>query len=538
MENKVDPQSQEDSSHSFEETLSRLEAERRLDPAVTRAADYLASASLLDEEKDVLLQAKGRLRQENPRELYLTFLKECLQDLKLADKARQYKFAKQINDVAVMGLGIWQEDLGITSSGREALRISGEPNWEAIEEHINQTVFGDYFIEELEVPSDSVLWGSDFPLRMSACDASQHRFKLRVPFNKTWATPVIINNSGGTIKERQGTEPKWKHVAVPRDTREYEDWVILGPDDYAEMDEGDYEWAAKSSMDVGEFFVEETFIFKHGGLTLKPDVHFRDGRIFPQDHLMNCRIENRHGQLTREAIFRMVSTARTARELKILFCGVTKQVQLKVYSTLVNWYITKIMGKTDWNPTGQVINDSEMMRNLISHNDFDANSLRRLYISCPILRRFETTSNLNRRTRRQVRGDLDSLNRVYHSRDITAREIVDEALKLNVIMFFAGHSRTDELYIPRYEALEFASTPTGGLRDSIFRVLSALRLASFDVDEDHLWGLEEPIRTLVPTPILVAHDISKRMGEELASNFAQRATAEFIKRLREKRGIL
>jgi len=535
---EVSIQNQENQPHTFEETLSRLEAERRLDPAVIRAADYLAAASLLDEEKDILLQAREKLRRENPRDLCLAFLKDCLQDLKSADKAHQYKFARQISDVAVTGLGIWQEDLGIASSGKEALRISGEPNWETIKEHINQTVFGDYFIEELGVPSDSTLWGSEFPLRMSACDASQHRFKLGVPFNKTWATPVIVNNSGGTIKERQGTKPKWKHVAVPRDTREYEDWVILGPDDYAEMDEGDYEWAAKSSMDVGEFFVEETFIFKHGGFMLKPDVHFRDGRIFPQDHLMNCRIENRHGQLTREAIFRMVSTARTARELKILYCGVTKQVQLKVYSTLVNWYITKIMRKPNWNPTGQVINDSEMMRNLIFHGEFDASSFDKLYITCPILRRFETASNLNRRTRKQVRSDLDSLNRVYHSRDIAAREIADEALKISVVMFFAGHSRTDELYIPRYEFLVFTRMPMEGLKNSIFKVLSALRLASFDIDEDHLWGLEEPITTLVPTPILVAHDISKRMGEELASNFAQRATAEFIKRLREKKGAL
>lgn len=411
-----------ESTHSFEETLSRLEAERRLDPAVTRTAEYLAAASLVDEEKDVLQQTRAKLVKENPRELYLAFIKDCLQDLKTSDKPHQYKYARQLGDVAVMGLGIWQEDLGISSSGKEALKISGEPKWELIKEHLNRTVFGDYFIEIINVPPDLSLWGNDFPLRMSACDASQHRFKLKVPFNKTWATPVIINNSGGTIKEKQKNDSKWKHVAVPKDTREYEDWVIIGPDDYAEMDEGDYEWAAKSSMDVGEFFVEETFIFKHGGVTLKPDVHFRDGRIFPQDHLMNCRIENRHGQLTREAIFRMVSTAQTASNLKILYCGVTKQVQLKVYSTLINWYIKKIMGKNNWNPTDHVINDSEIMRNLIYFNEFDAKNFGQLYITCPIRRRFETVSNLNRRTRHQVQNDLNSLTRVYHSRDITARD--------------------------------------------------------------------------------------------------------------------
>jgi hypothetical protein len=522
---------------TFEETLSRLEAERRLDPAVTRTASYLLAASLLDEENDLLQEAKKSLEDENPRELYLAFLKESIHNLKQAEQSKKYRFARQIDDVAVMGLGIWQEDLGIRAAGHRVLKISGEPDWDLIQDHIRQTVFGDCFLEEINVPSDAVLWGNEFPLRMSACDASQHRFKLRVPFNRTWATPVIVNNSGGTIKERQDDgKAQWKHVAVPRDTREYENWVIIGPDDYAEMDEGDYEWAAKSSMDVGQYFVEETFILKHGGLTLKPDVHFRDGRIFPQDKLMNCKIENRHGQLTREAIYRMVTTCRTAEELKILFCGVAKQVNLKVYSHIVDWYITKVMGKANWNPTRHVLTDSEIMRNLLFHPGFSAEGFNQILITCPILRRFETTSNLNRRTRKQVRNDLDSLSEVYQSRHITARDIADEALKLGVIMFFAGHSRNNELYIPRYEFAVSLGSSNYETKQTILKALSTLRLASFDVDEDHLWGLEEPIATLVPTPILVAHDISKRMGEELASNFAQRATAQFIRQLRERRG--
>jgi hypothetical protein len=75
------------------------------------------------------------------------------------------------------------------------------------------------------------------------------------------------------------------------------------------------------------------------------------------------------------------------------------------------------------------------------------------------------------------------------------------------------------------------------LYKTIHRVLSALRLASFDIDEDHLRGLDEPIKTLVPAPLLVAHDISKKMGEELSANFAQRTIQEFIKRLKENGGI-
>lgn len=527
----------ENYSPSFGEVLSRLEAERRIEPTVIRTADYLITASLLDEEKDILQEARAQLMQENPRELYFAYLKDIVKGVKEADRVDQYKFAKQINDVAIMGLGMWQEDLGLSAAGKEAVKISGEPNWTLIKEWIDQSVFGEYFIQEYSVPTDKELWGEEFPLRMSACDASQHRFKLSVPFNKTWATPVIVNNSAGTIKEGQDIEPRWKHIAVPKDTREYEDWVILGPDDYASMDESHYEWAAKSSMDVGELFVEETFIFKHGGIALKPDVHFRDGRVFPQDHLMNCKIENRHGQLTREALLRMNTTLRTAKELKILYCGVAKQVQLKVYSHLIDWYIKKIMGKDKWNPTGQILSDTEMIRNLLYSSDFDGKSFKGIYVICPILRRFETASNLNRRTRKQVRNDLESLSNVFHSRDMSAKDIADEALKAGTVMFFAGHSRTDELYIPRYEFAVSLNEYLSGIniKNAILKILSALRLASFDVDEDHLWGLEEPISTLIPAPILITHDLSKKWGEELASSFSQRVTAEFINRLREKK---
>lgn len=536
MDQKIDEST--DEGLFFDKPYSRLEAEHHLDPAIVRTVDYLVSASLLDEEKEVLIQARDLLTKENPQSLYLEFIKDCIKDLKNSDKLNMFRYATQLRDVAIMGLGIWEEDLGLSASGQDAIKFSGEPNWPVIEEHISKTVFGKYFIEKISVPNDTALWGADFPLRMSACDASQRRFKLRVPFNKTWATPVVVNNSGGTIKERSDQKPKWSHIAVPKDTTDYENWVILGPDDYAEMEEGDYEWAVKSSMDVGEFFVEETFIFKHGGVALKPDVHFRDGRIYPQDKLMNCTIENRHGSLTREAMYRMVTTCRTANDLKMIYCGVAKQVELKTYSTVINWYITKKMGKVNWNPTGKVITDSEIMRNMLFTREFNATTFESLYVTCAVMRRFETASNLNRRTHRQANNDLDRLNHIYHSRDITAREIINEALKVNVVMFFAGHSTTDELYMPRYEFALLPYMKIQNINDYVLKVLSALRLASFDVDEDHLRGLEEPINTLVPAPILVAHDISKKMGEELASNFAQKTIAEFIKRMKQKRAII
>lgn len=512
---------------TFADVLSRLEAETidTRDSALDQTVDYMLEADLIGEQKEVIDKARALLQKEDPRELYFEFLKEAISDLQNTQPGRQYVIARQIDDVALAGLGIWQEDLGLHPI-KNSLRVSGRPDWDGIKKHIDATVLGEYFLQQREVPDNQTIWGTTFPLRISACDASQHRLKLKVPTNTVWASPVIVNNAGGVIKELSPPDVEWRNIAVPSGLREYEDWVILGPADYAEMEESDYEWSAKSAMDVGQFFVEETFIFRHGGTSKPPDVHFRDGRVFPQDKLMNSTIENRHGQLTREAIDRMVSTCGEAHKQGALFCGVAKQVQLKVYSTLINWYISRCMERVDWNPTLKSINDTEMMRHLLPMPEFRAD-FNAVLVATPIVRRFHTTSNLNRRTRKQVENDMNRLAQVHHNRKRTARDIADDALKLDVVMFFAGHARTNEQFLPRYE---YVRNDDDHVDCDLTRVLSALRSATFDVDTDHLRGLDEPINTLVPTPVLVAHHISKSVGGELALSFKQRTLARFLER--------
>lgn len=517
----------------FMEILTRLQAETRY-AALEQTVDYMFEADLLSEYPVILEEARKKLQAEEPKQLYLEFLKYSIKELEQAQTRDQYRIAQQINDVALAGLGIWQEDLKLSSEGRGMLKIIGKPDWNSIEAYINETVLGEYFIETISVPPHNEIWGRDVPLRLSACDASQHRLKLTVPTNHIWASPAIVNNAGGVMKEHLIPKHNWSNIAVPKGMRDYEDWVILGPSDYATMDEGDYEWAAKSAMDVGQFFVEETFIFRHGGMTSSPDIHFRDGRIFPQDKLMNCTLDNRHGQLTREAILRMVTACRSAQELGIIFCGVSKHVELKTYSTIVNWYITHIMGNKKWNPTQKTISDTELLRHLIPTQEFNARTFEKVLITTPILRRFETTSNLNRRTRKQYENDLERLATTFHNRHMNAKDIALDALDYGVIMFFVGHARTNEQFLPRYEyAVQLSNQDFShpkAINNKILQLLGGLRSATFDLDEDHLWGLEEPITTLVPIPILIAHNVSKQVGSELALDYKQRAMAEFIKR--------
>lgn len=511
----------------FEEILSRIQAERRRDPSIVSSAQVLLSASYFEEKKEIVLEARSKLAKENPRELYLNCIKDLVKLIREEEKSRKYIWANQLNDLALQGLGIKIDDLAFKGIAAENI-FSGEPEWSNIEDHINKNILGDFFFQKICVPSDNELWGKEFPLRISACDASQHRFKLRTPFNVNFSSPVVVNNAAGVIKERGSNEPKWRYIPVPKNTQDFEDWVIVGFKDYTELSEDDYEWATKSAMDVGEFYVEETYIFSHGGLKLKPDIHLRDGRIFPQDHAMNCKLQNRHGELTREATYRMTTALRKASELGIIYCGVAKYTNLKVYSTIIDWYIREKMHEENWNITRHVLSDSEVMRRILYNESFES-TFGEVFVTCPIIRSYFTTSNLNRRTNKQVENDLSSLENVYHSRHLTARKIVDEALKYRVAMFFAGHSKTPEVYLPRYE---FVFSGTNAM-SNMEKILSALRLASFEVDKDHLWGRDEPLCTLIPTPTLIAHDLSKKMGEELALDWTAKTNAEFIKMRRE-----
>jgi len=510
----------------FEEILSRSQAERRLEPSIVESAEVLMSASYFEESKDILQDARKKLMTENPRELYFECVKDLVKLIQDEDKTQKYIWASQLNDLALQGLGINIDDLAFRGVSANDM-FKGEPDWNKIKEHINEIVLGDYFIELISVPPDIDLWGEEFPLRISACDASQHRFKLRNPFNTNFSSPVVVNNAAGIIKEKGSKKPKWIYVPVPRNTQDFENWVVVGFKDYTELNIIDYEWATKSAMDVGQFYVEDTYIFSHGGIKLKPDIHFRDGRIFPQDHAMNCKLQNRHGELTREAIYRMTTSLRKAEELGIIFCGVAKQVNLKLYSTIVDWYIKRKMDEENWNITKHILSDSEVMRNMLYNEKFIASQFNEIFVTCPIVRSFYVTSNLNRRTDKQALNDLNSLDNIYHSRNLTARTIVDEAMKYKVAMFFAGHSKAPDFYCPRYEFVYNNNKDT--IKEDIKKILSALRLASFDVDEDHLWGLEIPFRTLVPTPTLIAHDLSKNLGKELASDWVSKTYAEFIK---------
>ena len=523
------PEDTSDSEITFDEILSRAQVENFRDPSILEEAKALASASYFDDEKDIVEQAKEKLAKEDAKKLYLECIKDLIKEMNDASKAEKFIWAESINELALQGLGIRVDLLSINSNDVQDIALSS-PKWKEIEDYINEIVVGDKFLYNVSVPETAALWGDEFPLKISSCDASQHKFKLTTPFNPNFSSPVVVNNAAGTIKtEVKGQKSQWESITVPKNTTDFENWVIVGYKDFTALNEHDYEWATKSAMDVGEFYVEENWIFQSRGIKYKPDIHFRDGRIFPQDHAENCTLLNRHGELTREAILRMNSAIRKANDLDIIYSGVAKRTQLKLWSIIIDWYITKRMNESRWNITRHVLSDTEVMKRFLYTGDFNFGTFEKILVTTPILRSYFVTSNFNRRSDSQFQNDLKRLDKVKHNRNISAGDIVKDALNLKVAMFFAGHARTSELYLPRYEFIVSEGATHQKINENVIKLLSGLRLASFDIDVDHMWGLDVPIPTLLPTSLIVADKLSRKMGEELSRDWRAKVFQEFAK---------
>ena len=79
-----------------------------------------------------------------------------------------------------------------------------------------------------------------------------------------------------------------------------------------------------------------------------------------------------------------------------LYCGVSKNVQLKVYSSVLDWFIFKHIDK-EWDFGSYTFNDGEAMSMLLSSGAFVGDNLSKVIATCLIRRSFTTRANLNTR---------------------------------------------------------------------------------------------------------------------------------------------
>lgn len=488
------------------------EASQDYDP-IAQTAEYMQRAVQVEEAWETTIQrAREDLLRKDPRQLYLDFLTDLKVQIE-QNSPQAPRLAHMLEQVAIRGLGISKKHLWISKPTRSATRWRVQPfDIVAIEEHLDAHVVGKYFLNPIAV---STATSNDQDLFIASSDVSQHRSAVPVParFFKR-SVPFVLNNAAGTLFQLQNGTPKYENVFNPKPDESLLRWMLIDPSYQDELEPEDYQRCLASAMDVGQYKFDLEFLLKAGKHT--PNVIFRDGSIFPQDaYLDNFVIETKRGDFTREAIIELLNCLIYAREVGILYCGVSKNVQLKVYSALLDWFISRNVDKT-WEVGGYTLNDGQAMSLLLGSPSFAGDNLEHTIATCLIRRSFTTRANLN------TRADLDDLDTYfakYQEMDITPFRRLCEIAHL--YMFFIGHSKGPQQQLPRYE---FFYTDSLGAVDLVAqKILSSVQRCGLMNDEDHSFMAERPITYLLPSVTQQAHILSKDVGK-----YIDTATGQWI----------
>lgn len=510
--------------HSIIESAQILNREdaANYDP-LTRTLDVMRH--IFDSERaweTTIQAAREQLMKRDPRELYFDFFVDLKKTIE-ADSTKAPRLSRLLEQVAIRGFGMTDGQIQVNRPRKGGSQWSVFPfDTASIKDHLEKHIVGQYFLNELSV--DNSAWNGEAPL-IAASDVSQHRSAVPVPARFfTRSVPFVLNNAAGTFLRIEQGQSKYEPLFNPRPDDELLQWMLVDPSYQEDLEPEDYQRCLASAMDVGQYKFDHKFLLNSHHKP--PNVIFRDGSIFPQDaYLDNFIIENRRGDFIREAIRELLSCLNCARDANIVYCGVAKNVQLKVYSSVVDWYIAKYID-TNWEFGNYTLTDGQAMSLLLSSPSLVENNLQTTMSTCLIRRSFTTRANLNKKSNPYEATELKSYFEHYENSSKfninPFRQLCEVA---HLYMFFMGHSKTPEVRIPRYE---FFHHDSFGSPESIAqKILTALQYSIPDIDNDHSFMAEDPITYLIPSATLQAHHYSKEVGKYLTGQTEDRIMARY-----------
>ncbi len=471
-----------------------------------------------------LHKAREVLLRCDPRELYFDFLIDLKRQIE-QNSSKSEVFANLLNTVAIRGFGMSKRELWAYPPARGGTRWQVDFDNNAVQSHLNDHVVGKYFLNPIVL--DKTVWDGRLPI-IGSSDVSQHRSAVPVPaYFFKHSVPFVLNNAAGTLYSVQDGSPKFDNIFNPKPDEELLRWMLIDPSYQDDLNPEDYQRCLNSAMDVGQYKFDLAYLLKANRRS--PDIIFRDGSLFPQDaYLDNFLIENRRGDFTREAIRELLDCLSYAREIGGIYCGVSKNVQLKTYSAIVDWYVAKHIDP-NWTFGNYTFNDGQMMSVLLASPSFLGDNLEQAITTCLIRRSFTTRANLNTKT------DLDGLDNYFrtyqdhHSEvDITPYRRLCEIA--HVYMFFIGHSKSPQQQLPRYEF--FYSESLGNIEEITQKILSGIQSCGFTIDKDHSFMADQPVTYLIPTVTQHAHTLSKDVGKQIDSATGQWIMSRFKKMIK------
>lgn len=468
--------------------------------------------------------ARDHLSQKDPRELYLEFFQDLKEEIK-ENSNQSERLAKLLQQVAIRGFGMTKEQVNITSPAKGSRNWTIELNEELIKQHLATHIVGKYFLNSIE--SNDGLWNNANFL-IGSSDVSQHRSSVPYParfFNRT--VPFLLNNAAGAIVRVNNGKAIFDQGRFnPKPTDDLLQWMLIDPSYQDELEPEDFHRCTASAMDVGQYIFDHEYLLNAGKDC--PDIILRDGSLFPQDaYLDNYIIDNRRGDFTRKAIQELRECINSARDFKRIYCGVSKNVRLKVYSSVLDWYIAKYIDK-NWETGNYTLTDGQAMTLLLSSPDCFDNGLKKAICTCLIRRSFTTRAKLN------DKANLKALDESYFNRyrqriedeksRIDIEPYKDLCEKFHTYMFFIGHSKSPNKLLPRYE---FFSESSNNIEIIAAKILTAIKYCSFEVDEDHSFMSDDPITYLIPSITQKSHVFSKDVGKWLTQDVKQKLLSKY-----------
>ena len=468
--------------------------------------------------------ARQKLLETDAREIYLDFLLDLKRRIEQGT-SRAVTLANLLRAVAIRGLGMTKEQVRIHEPRRGGTRWQIELDASAIATHLENHIVGSHFLNWVTLAGDME---GDNNLLIGGSDVSQHRSAVPIParFFKRSA-PFVLNNAAGTIFSKQRGRTKYDNLFNPKPDEALLRWMLIDPSYQDELEPEDYARCVASAMDVGHYKFDHDYLMDSE--KRPPNTIFRDGSLFPQDaYLDNFVIENKRGEFTREAIRGLFKCLNYAKARGIIYCGISKSVQLKVYSAIADWFIERYIDD-DWGFGSYTLNDGQQMSLLLAEPSFGSSENNHAISTCLIKRSFTTRANLN------TRADLSDLHSYFQHQqgqnpdiDIALfQQLCDIA---HLYMFFIGHSKNPQLQLPRYEF--FYDPSLGSVATVAQRILAAVRSCGLMNDEDHSFMADRPVTYLIPSVTQQAHYLSKDVGRSIDRATGQLIMARYTRLLR------
>lgn len=586
-------------------------------------AKAMTATDYLDEMKDTTLRrAAVALLDEDPVKLFydmlLFYLTALEKDLNTYNHLHPSTLKPELRDLQLKNR-IWNEyhdldlllyrDLSIPLNIVDITDVvqieKGLPAQisyakDALEEILRQRVFGESFLMKTDV---SAVRGTAVAQRVSVAgtDGSTHSGILSIhtarAFSEEHGVLITFNNAMAYVVEPELSRGRitYPFHSVPMTRSALDDpnnrGMVLAPMMFPDLDEGAYEHMAHTATDVVQWRVdaavfsgraralspEGVLSLQHGMLLPAPTVQIRDGSVMPfEREFRHYEIMNAYGDFAREGIalsneILQRVTSQRSESIRV-FAGAVKTTRLRIFSRVLNWYITEGSKKRFGEPIdatwdvrhASLLSDNEAMTyllNVLSDSQDIKDGI--FYVTCVVVRQFHSLTEHYRPHLGLGSTDEDRWIKYFeHLRErkldhnktlggpptyLDTVEIADDpyiqmCARADYGMFYIGHTDSEPPpLIPRYEFLDSLrgmspEKASERVQRNVERILLALDHTGLQIDKDHNFMSRKQIVKIIPEVIFTAHEHGKALGHRLESELKSWVVAR-LQEMRKTRGL-